>query len=294
MVLARRAAALAALIVVLPLAALVSPAAASCAAPQLLLAKDQRVLEVGQRLTVRGRYFVDGCNDTPSIGGGAQEPPPGSSDVPLRLRQDGRTYLLGYADAGGPDDSGYGRLRWDVTVPAGLLEGPARLTAPRASRLGVTVRSSPETTYAAVRQAIVTKDVAGFRELRVWRGAGSEVDVRGCSYGDQRPRRIVSCLHRAVEEKRLRLPEAPDRVLTLRQIVRSDHPTWSRERQRREVRQLTREVRRTTEQGVRAGDIASAQVDDAAKPGTPLDVLVVRVRDHWGLYWLETRTRVQE
>ena len=137
-------------------------------------------------------------------------------------------------------------------------------------------------------------NVAGFRELRVWRGAGSEVDVRGCSYGDQRPRRIVSCLHRAVEEKRLRLPEAPDRVLTLRQIVRSDHPTWSRERQRREVRQLTREVRRTTEQGVRPGDIASAQVDDAAKPGTPLDVLVVRVRDHWGLYWLETRTRVQE
>ena len=294
----RRLAAASALLAALPLTTAIaaSPASASCVGPELRLAPIQRTLEPGTRLTVRGVFFIAGCDDTPPTDGSAPVRSPGKTDVPLRVRQAGEVYELGRADAGGPDgpEGRYGRIRWDVVVPEGLEPGYARLKAPQTNPMIVAVGSSPAGTYEAVAAAIRDRDVDSFRDLRAHAGAGAEIRLRGCRYGDQRPGRIVNCLADAVEEGRLRLPESADRVLTLRQIVRSDHPEYDRERRRREVRKLALEVSQTIDRRVRPRAIASAQVDDAVKQGTPLDVYVVRVRGEWQMYWMETRTRIDE
>ncbi|WP_182524632.1 hypothetical protein [Nocardioides dongkuii] len=118
------------------------PASASCAAPYLEVGESP-VLERGAARTVRGRAFVDGCQDSMSctISFGCQsceddDPPPvPAQDVALELRQRGRTFELGTADAG--ED---GQVTWTVDLPAGVRRGPARLVADGANPVPVRVR----------------------------------------------------------------------------------------------------------------------------------------------------------
>jgi hypothetical protein len=132
-----------ALLVALLLAAAVaplpgSPAEASCAGPQLTLtgvtgqAAHLPVVRPGAAVTVEGRYFVDGCDDT---GGQATGPGCAHQDRPqdrvtpmthveLVMRQHGREWSLGAADA-----TTHGRISWNVWIPAGIEAGRARLLA---------------------------------------------------------------------------------------------------------------------------------------------------------------------
>ena len=129
-----RAALLGALLLVLsPLGPTTGAASASCAGPQLDLEPDQ---VLGPGIEVTGEWFLDGCQDTGSCSGLAgcthctygPEPRP-LTDVPLRLRQDGRTWLLDRTDA---DDAG--RVAFTVTLPPGARAGRAVLTTAYGSR----------------------------------------------------------------------------------------------------------------------------------------------------------------
>ena len=121
-------------------------AAASCAGPSL--AVERSALARGTTLVVEGQSFVDGCQDsmgcTESFGCSScsyDEPPPvPRTDVRLRLVQDGRSWPLGSADAGGPGTDQADEVRWRVTVPAEAEPGPARLVAEGASPLRVRLR----------------------------------------------------------------------------------------------------------------------------------------------------------
>lgn len=123
------------------------PASASCASPYLQVAEDSAappVLGRGDRVTVEGRAFVDGCDDTGaatawgcSTDEGESEQP--MRDVQLRLRQGGRTWQLGSEDAGTTDDNRLGQISWRVTVPHGVQPGPATLVADSSGPLQVRV-----------------------------------------------------------------------------------------------------------------------------------------------------------
>ncbi|HET8561784.1 MAG TPA: hypothetical protein VFL69_14790 [Marmoricola sp.] len=127
----------------------VSSASASCVAP--LLGVDGSAIpprhpvsvRAGDDLTVRGRFFHHGCNDT----GGSEtdafgcshsaprEAEPPMKHVVLRITQRGHTWRLGVADA-----DGRSAISWDVTVPDGLRPGAATLRAGTSSPLRVVVR----------------------------------------------------------------------------------------------------------------------------------------------------------
>jgi hypothetical protein len=118
-----------------------SPAAASCAGSVLSIAgpTDPPELQPGDALTVDGRFFVDGCDDT----GGQDtffgceeehETVTPMTDVDLVLRQRGREWPLGTADATRDGD-----LSWEVRVPAGLRPGRASLVADGAQDLRVRI-----------------------------------------------------------------------------------------------------------------------------------------------------------
>ncbi|HSX67466.1 hypothetical protein [Nocardioides sp.] len=104
-------------------------AAADCAAPMLDVTPSTELPRTAE-VTVTGRYFKDGCQDTGVCTGylGCQrcdygpEPKP-QQDLTLKLRQDGRTWALATTDA---DDSG--KASWTFRLPPGVDEGPARLT----------------------------------------------------------------------------------------------------------------------------------------------------------------------
>jgi len=61
-------------------------------------------------------------------------------DVALRLRQGGRTWLLGSVDADSAEDGRAGRVTWQVDLPPGVRPGPARLVADHARPVTVRVR----------------------------------------------------------------------------------------------------------------------------------------------------------
>ena len=119
------------------------PASASCAAP-FLDASQRLVLERGTSTTVKGRAFVDGCQDSMSCSAVPgcshceyDDPAPTPMhDVALRLRQGDRTWRLGTADA----EPASGRVTWKFDVPAGVRPGPARLLTEVAEPLRVRVR----------------------------------------------------------------------------------------------------------------------------------------------------------
>jgi hypothetical protein len=122
-----------------------SPAAASCAGPVLGIAGPAEPPELppGDELTVTGRFFVDGCDDT-----GGQDAVLGCDEdhqedhevvtrmthVDLVLRQRGREWPLGTADA-----TRGGDISWEVRVPDGLRPGRARLVAGSSQVLMVVV-----------------------------------------------------------------------------------------------------------------------------------------------------------
>ena len=87
-------------------------------------------LRAGQQVSVRGRYFFVGCNDTGTSTGCSStdpEPMPPAKDVDLTITQGDRSWVLGTADAG-PAKGSY-RVRWDVQLPVELEVGDATLTA---------------------------------------------------------------------------------------------------------------------------------------------------------------------
>lgn len=117
-------------------------ASASCAAPTLRVdAQAQPVVARGVAVTVHGRYFVNGCNDTGTGSGsgcsGRPKPEPVTprKEVALSIRQGARTWALGTADA-----DRQGRVTWIITTPADLRPGQAVLLADSADQLRVLVR----------------------------------------------------------------------------------------------------------------------------------------------------------
>jgi hypothetical protein len=98
-------------------------------------------LSPGQPITVEGRWFFNGCNDTGGGGGcsGPDRPDPEkpARDVRLTLTQGSRHWTLGTADAAGP--SREYAVRWRVRLPADLAPGGATLTA-RTAELRVEVQ----------------------------------------------------------------------------------------------------------------------------------------------------------
>ncbi|HEY0948869.1 hypothetical protein [Nocardioides sp.] len=123
------------------------PAAASCAGPTVVDA-GRLVLERGVPVAVAGVGFVDGCQDSMSCSAGpgcdsceyADPEPTAYDDVRLRLRQDGRTWLLDTADAGTAADGRAGQVSWRVDLPAGVRPGRARLLADHAQPVTVRIR----------------------------------------------------------------------------------------------------------------------------------------------------------
>jgi len=111
---------------------------ASCAAPVLDRPVGKRpALARGEATDVSGSGFRTGCADSVACpaepGCGAcvendEEVP--QDDVRLQLRQKGRSWDLGVADA---DEST--RVSWRVVVPGGARPGPARLLADGAEPL---------------------------------------------------------------------------------------------------------------------------------------------------------------
>lgn len=122
-------------------------AAASCSAPYLRTTEGS-VLERGASVRVHGRAFTDGCQDSMScsVGLGCEscehDDPPAAptSDVRLRLVQDGRSWDLGVVDAGAAEDDRLGWTEWSFTVPPGVRRGPATLRADGAAPVRVRVR----------------------------------------------------------------------------------------------------------------------------------------------------------
>lgn len=121
-------------------------AAASCAAPYLT-AGDTAVLERGTTASVEGRAFVDGCQDTGSCTEqlgcshcdyGEEEVP--LHDVPLTLVQGARRWQLAAADAGSAGADQLGWVTWTFEIPDDARPGPARLVAPPALPVRVTLR----------------------------------------------------------------------------------------------------------------------------------------------------------
>ena len=118
-------------------------AAASCVGPVVVVAGSPErhpTVAVGSQLTVRGRFFLDGCDDT---GGGSalgcSSPPPEPvtpmKAIDLRLRQHGREWLVGTADA----DARLGEVAWSAPAPRGLRPGRATLVADGATTVRVRV-----------------------------------------------------------------------------------------------------------------------------------------------------------
>ena len=123
------------------------PASASCAAPYLE-APRQLVLERGAAITVKGRAFVDGCQDTMSCSAVPgcshceyDDPPPRPlRDVELRLRQGHRSWLLGAENAATAADNHLGWVTWAFELPAGVRPGPAKLVTAVGGPVGVRIR----------------------------------------------------------------------------------------------------------------------------------------------------------
>jgi hypothetical protein len=122
-----------------------TPASADCAAPYLK-SDGQRVLHRGATITIEGRSFVDGCQDSMScsVGCGSCEYDEPSetpmSDVRLQLVQRDRTWDLGVTDAGDAADDHLGWVAWTFTMPHGARPGPARLVATHAEPVRIRVR----------------------------------------------------------------------------------------------------------------------------------------------------------
>ncbi len=124
-----------------------TPAAASCAAPHLKIT-EEHVLKRGATVTVEGRSFADGCQDSMSCSAGLgcdscqyNDPPrTPMEDVGLRLVQRDRTWNLGVADAGTAENNRLGWVRWTFRLPTGAMPGPAKLLPEHAEPVRIRIR----------------------------------------------------------------------------------------------------------------------------------------------------------
>lgn len=136
------------------LAAAIAPwptwdASAGCVAPYLRVddARQERpVVNRGASVTVEGRAFVEGCNDTggssgfPGCSSQDDEPVLPHEDIGLRITQGDRQWELGREDAGTADDNQLGHVSWTITIPDDLRPGRARLEADASDSLPILVR----------------------------------------------------------------------------------------------------------------------------------------------------------
>jgi hypothetical protein len=124
-------------------------ASASCAAPYLKGTEDL-VLQPGTEVTIQGRAFVHGCQDSMGCEEGfgcddddceydGPEVEP-MEDVVLRLVQRGHTWQLDVADSGVADDNQLGWVTWTFTVPADVEAGPAKLVADESGPVRIRVQ----------------------------------------------------------------------------------------------------------------------------------------------------------
>jgi len=123
------------------------PVSASCAGPYL---KDTErlALERGATVTIEGRSFVDGCQDSMScsVGPGCDsceydDPAPRPmEDVRLRLVQRDRTWDLSVADAETAENNRLGWVTWTFDLPAGARPGPARLLPEHSEPVRIRIR----------------------------------------------------------------------------------------------------------------------------------------------------------
>lgn len=121
------------------------PAVASCAGPYLI-DLDHLVLHRGASVDINGAAFADGCQDTGSctttLGCTScdygPEPTP-MSDITLSLRQHGRTWPLGTADARVTDDD-FGAVTWGVEIPTDVRIGWATLVPEYGQRTKIRIR----------------------------------------------------------------------------------------------------------------------------------------------------------
>jgi hypothetical protein len=108
-------------------------ATASCAAPYIANA-EQLMFYRGSAVEVDGAAFANGCQDVGSCSAtpgcdscdDGPEPTP-MTDIDLSLRQDGRTWRLGTADARTAEDTELGQVTWAVEIPSGMKRGWATL-----------------------------------------------------------------------------------------------------------------------------------------------------------------------
>jgi hypothetical protein len=98
------------------------------------LPASQAALPLGEAVTVSGRWFHEGCDDT-GQGSGCTAPVPSEEsplrDVDLVLEQGGSSWELGTADAASREEQ-YA-VTWQVRVPDGAQPGSATLRAGTAS-----------------------------------------------------------------------------------------------------------------------------------------------------------------
>ena len=126
------------------------PASASCAAPSLALeghhpADGRATLVRGEEVTVIGRGFVDGCDDT---GGGTVLGCGGDTETEVPLTDVELVVVHGRAearrsldteDAGEADDNELGQVTWTFTVPETMEPGPVTLETDRSDPLNVRI-----------------------------------------------------------------------------------------------------------------------------------------------------------
>lgn len=122
----------------------VTPAAASCVGPQLVIGTDPEAASLGGgespapvtvardgSLQVAGEWFREGCDDTSAAGAGCAGPPASSEssmrEVDLVLEQGGSSWTLGTADAAGRGER-YA-ISWQVDLPSEVVAGPAVVSA---------------------------------------------------------------------------------------------------------------------------------------------------------------------
>ncbi len=135
---ARRSRLLLLAVLLLGVAAPLGSAHGSCAGPELSVAAQKgraSTLRAGLPVEVRGRYFVEGCDDTGSSSVLGCSGPEESEEVPmtdvrLTLVQGDKKWELGSADAGtGKDTADRGHTTWSFRVPVDARPGPAVLVA---------------------------------------------------------------------------------------------------------------------------------------------------------------------
>jgi hypothetical protein len=125
-------------------------AAGSCASPYLYIGDPQAVRPVPVTtfdVTVQGRAFVRGCNDTGTVNVFGCDTSPREveapmNDVTLTLRQGSQSWRLGTKNAGTAEQNRLGQISWVVRLPADVAPGRALLVAPQADPLPIRIRPS--------------------------------------------------------------------------------------------------------------------------------------------------------